>query len=139
MINTVQIMNHITLLRISFWISTYTYYIVFLALAMMSTLPRFALSEMPSRGSVVYCISGIWFMIMHVISRRILSLAPKICLSSSLILISYLSLSSSFPFVRGEVLPATFPPPHLIVFSTLLCLLSSSSSLPPRLPSSHLS
>ena len=50
-----------------------------------------------------------------------------------------LSLSSSFPFVRGEVLPATFSPPHLIVFSTLLCLLSSSSSLPPRLPSSHLS
>ena len=49
------------------------------------------------------------------------------------------SLSSSFPFVRGEVLPATFSPPHLIVFSTLLCLLSSSSSLPPRLPSSHLS
>ena len=52
---------------------------------------------------------------------------------------SYTSLSSSFPFVRGEVLPATFSPPHLIVFSTLLCLLSSSSSLPPRLPSSHLS
>ena len=50
-----------------------------------------------------------------------------------------ISLSSSFPFVRGEVLPATFSPPHLIVFSTLLCLLSSSSSLPPRLPSSHLS
>ena len=50
-----------------------------------------------------------------------------------------LSLSSSFPFVRGEVLPATFLPPHLIVFSTLLCLLSSSSSLPPLLPSSHLS
>ena len=49
------------------------------------------------------------------------------------------SLSSSFPFVRGEVLPATFSPPHLIVFSTLLCLLSSSSSLPPLLPSSHLS
>ena len=50
-----------------------------------------------------------------------------------------LSLSSSFPFVRGEVLPATFSPPHLIVFSTLLCLLSSSSSLPLLLPSSHLS
>ena len=46
---------------------------------------------------------------------------------------------SSFPFVRGEVLPATFSPPHLIVFSTLLCLLSSSSSLPPLLSSSHLS
>ena len=50
-----------------------------------------------------------------------------------------ISLSSSFPIVRGEVLPATFSPPHLIVFSTLLCLLSSSSSLPPLLPSSHLS
>ena len=49
------------------------------------------------------------------------------------------SLSSSFPFVRGEVLPATFSLPHLIVFSTLFCLLSSFSSLPPLLPSSHLS
>ena len=38
-----------------------------------------------------------------------------------------LPLSSSFPFVRGEVLPATSSPPHLIVFSTLLCLLSSPS------------
>ena len=44
-----------------------------------------------------------------------------------------------FPFVRGEVLPATFSSPHLIVFSTLLCLLSSASSVPPLLPSSHLS
>ena len=43
------------------------------------------------------------------------------------------------PFVRGEVLNATSSPPHLIVFSTLICLLSSSSSLPPLLPSSHLS
>ena len=48
------------------------------------------------------------------------------------------SLSSSFPFVRGEVLPATVSPRHLIVFSTLLCLLSSYSGLPPLLPSSHL-
>ena len=30
-------------------------------------------------------------------------------------------------------------PPHLIVFSILLCILPSSSSLPPLLPSSHLS
>ena len=44
-----------------------------------------------------------------------------------------------FPFVRGEVMPATFSLPHLLVFSTLLCLVSSSSSLPPLLPSSHLS
>ena len=44
-----------------------------------------------------------------------------------------------FPFIRGEVLPATFSPPHLLFFSTLLCLLSSSSSLPPLLSSSHLS
>ena len=51
----------------------------------------------------------------------------------------YYGKISSFPFVRGEVLPATFSPPHLIVFSILLCLLSSSSSLPPLLPSSHLS
>ena len=29
------------------------------------------------------------------------------------------------------MLPATFSPPHLLVFPTLLCLLSSSSSLPP--------
>ena len=51
----------------------------------------------------------------------------------------YLSLSFSFPFVRGRVLSATSSPPHLIVFSNLPCLLSSSSSLPPLLPSSHLS
>ena len=50
----------------------------------------------------------------------------------------YLSLPL-FPFIRGEVLPATFSPPHLLFFSTLLCLLSSSSSLPPLLSSSHLS
>ena len=31
------------------------------------------------------------------------------------------------------MLPATSSPPHPIVFSTLLCLLSSSSSLPPPL------
>ena len=37
------------------------------------------------------------------------------------------------------MLPATFSLPHLLVFSTLLCLVSSSSSLPPILPSSHLS
>ena len=53
---------------------------------------------------------------------------------------------SSFPFVRGEVLPATFSPPHLIVFSTLLCLVFffQSSSSPVFLASlltqsSHLS
>ena len=56
-----------------------------------------------------------------------------------IVIVQTCSLSFSFPFVRGEVLPATFSPPHLIVFSTLLCLLSSSSSLPPLLPSSHLS
>ena len=56
-----------------------------------------------------------------------------------IIVYPYLSLPL-FLFVRGEVLPATFSPPHLIVFSTLLCLLSSSSSnLSPLLPSSHLS
>ena len=48
----------------------------------------------------------------------------------------YLSLSL---FVRGRVLSATSSPPHLIVFSTLPCLLSSSSSLPPLLSSSHIS
>ena len=32
-----------------------------------------------------------------------------------------------------------FSPPHLLVFSTIVCLLSSSSSLPPLLSSSHLS
>ena len=36
-------------------------------------------------------------------------------------------------------MPATSSPSHLIVFSTLPCLLSSSSSLPPLLASSHLS
>ena len=49
------------------------------------------------------------------------------------------SLSSSFPFVRHEMLPATSSPPHLVVVSTLLCLLSYFSILPPLLPSSHLS
>ena len=44
-----------------------------------------------------------------------------------------------FPFVMGEVPPTTSSSPHLIVFSTLLCLLSSFSSLPSLLPSSHLS
>ena len=43
-----------------------------------------------------------------------------------------------FPFVRGEVLPATSSPPHLIIVSTLLCLLSSSYRLPPLLHSSHI-
>ena len=57
--------------------------------------------------------------------------APKIDIES-------LSLPL-IPFVRGEVLRATFSPPYLLVFFTLLCLLSSSSSLPPLLPSSHLS
>ena len=50
-----------------------------------------------------------------------------------------MSLSSSCSLYQGEVLPATFSPPHLLFFSTLLCLLSSSSSLPPLLSSSHLS
>ena len=59
-------------------------------------------------------------------------------LSSSLSSSTSLSLPL-FPFIRGEVLPATFSPPHLLFFSTLLCLLSSSSSLPPLLSSSHLS
>ena len=44
-----------------------------------------------------------------------------------------------FPFIRVEVLPVTFALPHLLFFSTLLCLLSSSSSLPPLLSSPHLS
>ena len=48
----------------------------------------------------------------------------------------YLAL---FPFVRAEVLPATSSPPHLIVFSTVICLFSSSSILPALLPSSQLS
>ena len=50
----------------------------------------------------------------------------------SLPVMKYLSLPL-FPFFRGEVLPATSSPPHLIIFSTLLCILSSSSSLPPLL------
>ena len=44
-----------------------------------------------------------------------------------------------FPFARGEVLPATSSPPHLIIFSTIICLLSSSSNSPSLLPFSHLS
>ena len=90
--------------------------------------------------------------------------------------VSWASLSLPLiPFVRGELLPANSSSPHLMVFSSLLCLfsssvfllsclphislntvlpsqpwppsspptllrlLSSSSSLPPLLPSSHLS
>ena len=54
--------------------------------------------------------------------------------------LSLLSLSLPlFPFVKGDVLLATSSPPHFMVFSTRLCLLSSSSSLPPLLSSSHLS
>ena len=51
----------------------------------------------------------------------------------------YIYISSPFPFVGGDVLPATFSPPHLIIFSTLLCLFSSYSNIPPLLSSSHLS
>ena len=51
----------------------------------------------------------------------------------------YLSLSFSFHFIMGRVLSATSSLPHLIVFSTLPCLLSSSSSLPSLLLSSHVS
>ena len=54
-------------------------------------------------------------------------------------IVLWVYISFSFPFVRDMVLSATSTPPHLIVFSTLPCLLSSSSSLPPLLPSSHLS
>ena len=57
----------------------------------------------------------------------------------------HISLSSSFPFVGGEVLPATSSPPHLIVFSTLLSLVFFQSSSSPAFltslltQSSHLS
>ena len=51
--------------------------------------------------------------------------------SRDLLTCMYLSLPR-FPFVRGEVLPATSSPPHLIVFSTLMSLVffffQSSSS-----------
>ena len=40
----------------------------------------------------------------------------------------YLSLPL-FPFIMGEVLSATFSPPHLLFFSTLLCLLLPVSLL----------
>ena len=51
----------------------------------------------------------------------------------------YLSLFLVFPLSGVKCCPQLFSPPHLIVFSTLLCLLSSSSSLPPLLLSLHLS
>ena len=44
-----------------------------------------------------------------------------------------------FPLSGVRCCPQLCHRPHLIVFSTLLCLLSSSSSLPPLLSSSHLS
>ena len=57
--------------------------------------------------------------------------------------IEWLWKSLSFPFVGGEVLPATFSPPRLIVFPSLLCLLLPVfllSCLPHISPqSSHLS
>ena len=49
-----------------------------------------------------------------------------------------ITLSSSFPFVRGEVLPATSPPPHLSLFDPPLSLVfffQSSSS--PAFLTSH--
>ena len=70
-------------------------------------------------------------------------------MTAGLILVDYCTTSKSqvhntvslsiplFPFVRGDVLPATSSPPHLITFPTLICILSSSSSLPPLLPFSH--
>ena len=53
---------------------------------------------------------------------------------NSLFLFLFLHLSGVI-----VVLPATSSPSHLIVFSTLICSLSSSASLPPLLTSSHMS
>ena len=50
-----------------------------------------------------------------------------------------LSLSSSFPFVKGQVLPATSSPPHLIVFSILLPSSCNSAALFGSLSSAILS
>ena len=63
-------------------------------------------------------------------AKQIVEMEPKKTVALSLPL---------FPFVRGEVLPTTSSPPHLIVFSILLCLLSSFYSRSPLLPSAHLS
>ena len=65
--------------------------------------------------------------------------AKRTVFRTELIIFSFLSLFLFSLYIRGDVLPATCSPPHLIVFSTLLCLLSSSPSLPPLPPSSHLS
>ena len=80
--------------------------------------------------TVVNSICNIWLACIHAHRKLHQSSAKNTKTSLSLPL---------FPFVRGEVMPATFSLPHLLVFSTLLCLVSSSSSLPPLLPSSHLS
>ena len=56
----------------------------------------------------------------------------NIAMLNSLFLFLFLHLSGVI-----EVLPATSSPSHLIVFSTLICILSSSASLPPLQPSSH--
>ena len=50
-----------------------------------------------------------------------------------------LSLFLFFPLSGVRCCLQLFAPPHLLALSTLLCLLSSCSSLPPLLPSSHLS
>ena len=68
-----------------------------------------------------------------------LSLSPSsLSLSLSFSLSHSLSLYvRRFHFVRGEVLPATSSPPHLIVFSTRLCLLACLL-IPVFLPSCQL-
>ena len=81
-----------------------------------------------------------WFFVyITIISYFIMCIYQYIhVISSFLIFFNFLSLPL-FPFVRGEVPTSTSSLPHLIVFSTVLCLLSSSSSLPPLLSSSLLS
>ena len=82
-----------------------------------------------------------------IIEMKFSSISGKLCMIIIMKMVSIhmfpgsrtIYISSSFPFVGGDVLPATFSPPHLIVFYTLLCLFSSYSSLPPLLPSSHIS
>ena len=71
------------------------------------------------------------------INKKNSSISRKLGIIIIMKMVSTQYYVSSFPFVRGNVLPATFLPPHLIVFSTLICLLSSSSNIPPLLSCSH--
>ena len=84
----------------------------------------------------IFCILVRHFSHCHVLSNRI-HMPPYIPFPFHL---SW-QLPPQHPSPNIPIIlpPNTFSPPHLLFFSTLLCLLSSSSSFPPLLSYSHLS